>query len=32
VWVIAGEMTVLAGAHLKGIVIVKTAANFRTGA
>jgi hypothetical protein len=32
VWVIAGEMTVLAGAHLEGIVIVKTAANFRTGA
>jgi hypothetical protein len=32
VWVIAGEMTVLAGAHLEGIVIVKTAANFVTGA
>jgi hypothetical protein len=32
VWVIAGKMEVLAGAHLEGIVIVKKAANFITGA
>jgi hypothetical protein len=32
VWVIAGEMTVFVGAHLEGIVIVKTAAKFLTGA
>jgi Ca2+-binding EF-hand superfamily protein len=32
VWVSAEEMTVGAGAHMEGIVIVKTAAKFLTGA
>jgi hypothetical protein len=32
VWVIAGEMVVGTGAHMEGILLVKTAAHFRTGA
>jgi hypothetical protein len=32
VWVIAGEMVVGTGAHMEGIMLVKTAAKFLTGA
>ena len=31
-WVIAGEVNVGAGAHMEGILLVKTAATFKTGA
>ncbi|CAE8671446.1 unnamed protein product [Polarella glacialis] len=31
VWQVAGYVEVLAGAHMEGILLVKTAAHFRTG-
>jgi hypothetical protein len=31
-WQVAGEVNVGAGAHMEGILLVKTAANFKTGA
>jgi hypothetical protein len=31
-WVVAGEVTLGAGAHMEGILLVKTAAIFKTGA